>query len=221
MFNKMKRLILTLLLTATVASVFAEDADHRSMTPHMLRIGWGDQQFEHLGWHATPKPINNLPPTYKAVYGERFRYTQHWFIEYQNRHNRWFSYGGLLDGSGVIWDNVTRNGEGKEISRETDRSFYNIVLMPTIYFTYFHHPYVSLYSGLGVGMDINGGTEKDFKGRTTVVAPALNLTVLGVAAMYRSWFASVELGAMAALTDGQHLYMLGSRVISASIGVTF
>lgn len=217
----LKRLILPLLLVSVTMPLFAESKEHRNENRHMLRIGWGDQQFEHLAWHATPKPVNNLPASYHAVYDENFRYVQHWFVEYQNRHNFWFSYGGMVDGSGVVWDQVTRNGEGTELSRVNNRSFYNIIIMPTIYFTYFHHQYVSLYSGLGVGMDINGGTEVDFKGRTTVVAPALNLTLFSVSAWYDRWFASFELGAMAALTDGQHIYLLGSRVFSLSIGATF
>lgn len=216
-----KRLILLLLTGCLALPLIAEDEDHRGMNPHMLRIGWGDQHFEHLAWHATPQPLNTLPVSYSAVYGEHYRYTQHWFIEYQNRINRWFSYGGLVDGSGVVWDNVTRNGKGDETARDKNHSLFNIVLMPTIYFTYFHHPYVSLYSGLGVGLDINGGTETDAMGRKTVAAPAFNLSLLGVSAWYRNWFLAVELGAMLAFNDGQNIYLGGSRLISASIGVTF
>lgn len=216
-----KRLILPLLLACLALPLMAEDESHRSMNPHLLRIGWGDQHFEHLAWHATPKPKNTLPATYREKYDEHFRYTQHWFIEYQNRLNRWFSYGGMIDGSGVVWDQVTRNGQGEEIDRVKNRSLFNLVIMPSVYFTYFHHQYVSLYSGLGVGLDINGGTELDVKGRKTVAAPAANLTVLGVSAWYRSWFASVELGGMMALTGGQDIYLFGSRLFSASIGVTF
>ena len=138
--------------------VCAEDESHRSMNPHMIRIGWGDQHFEHVVWHATPQPMNKLPETYSAKYSEHFRYTQHWSAEYQYRFNRWFSLGGLVDGSGVMWDDVIRNGLGNEMSRTPDRCVFNIVAMPTIYFTYLHHEYVSLHSGLGAGFNINGGT---------------------------------------------------------------
>ena len=201
--------------------VCAEDESHRSMNPHMIRIGWGDQHFEHVVWHATPQPINVLPASFTKVYDEHFRYTQHWSLEYQYRHNRWFSYGGMVDGSGVIWDQVTRNGVGDELSRDPNHSLYNIVVMPTIYFTYLHHEYVSLHSGLGVGFNVNGGTELDSRGRNTVCAPALNLTLIGVSAWYRSWFASAELAIMASMADGQNIYLLGSRLFSVAIGVTF
>ena len=215
-----KSLILLLLLCMALP-LCAENTEHRSATPHMLRVGWGDQQFEYLAFRATPQPINTQPTTYHAMYDEHFRYSQHWFVEYQNRVNGWFSYGGLLDGSGVVWDKVTRNGAGNEIARDRNHSVYNIVIMPTVYFTYLYHRYVSLYSGLGAGIDINGGTEKDYLGRNTVVAPALNITALGMSVGDKGWYASVELGTLMALTGGQHIYLFGSRVFSLSVGTTF
>ncbi len=210
--------LLTLLCSAL--PLMAEDKAHRDSTRHELRIGWGDQHFEHLAWHASPRPVNTLPATYRAVYNEHFRYSQHWFVEYQYRHNSWFSYGGLFDGSGVLWDEVTRNGLGDELSRSNNHSFYNLIIMPTVYFTYLHHKYVSLHSGLGFGMDINGGTEKDYKGRYTIVAPALNLTLIGISVWYDRWFVAADLGALISLTDGQHIYQFGGRMISVSAGVT-
>lgn len=217
----MKRIVYLLLMTCLSLPLMAESEVWRADHPHQLRIGWGDQQFEYLMWHATPRSLTALPATYTADYNEQYRYTQHWFIEYQNRVNRWFSYGGMVDGNGVVWDVVTRNGLGEELNRDKNHSLYNIVIMPTVYFTYLHHPNVSLYSGLGAGMDISGGTETDYKGRRTVVAPALNLTFIGVAAGYKCWFATFELGMMAALTSGQNIYMLGSRLMSVSTGITF
>ena len=217
----MKRIVLLLLTFCLSLPVWAESVEARSMNPHQLRIGWGDQHFEHLAWHASPRPMNMLPASYTAVYAEKFRYTQHWFIDYQYRLNNWFSVGGLLDGSGVIWDDVTRNGVGDELSRNPDRSLYNIVVMPSMNFTYLHHEYVSLYSGLGAGFDINGGTETDYKGRTTVCAPAFGLTLIGLSANYRNWFAAVEIGGLFALNGGQNIYLFASRLCSVSMGVTF
>lgn len=217
----MKRIASILLVCCLALPLFAENEEHRNANPHMFRLGWGDQHFEHVVWHATPQPMNQLPATYTAVYNEHFRYTQHWSAEYQYRFNRWFSLGGLADGSGVMWDEVTRNGLGDEQSRSVDHCLYNIVVMPTMYFTYLHHEYVSLHSGLGIGFNVNGGTELDYKKRSTVCAPALNLTIIGVSAWYKNWFASLELGAMMSLSNGQTIYMFGSRLFSAAIGVTF
>ncbi|MBO4578286.1 MAG: hypothetical protein J5688_06205 [Paludibacteraceae bacterium] len=217
----MKRSLYILLALCCALSLYAEDESHRRMNPHMLRLAWGDQHFEHIGWHESPQPMNELPILYLEDYNEHFRYTQHWSLEYQYRVNRWFSYGGMVDGSGVMWDVVTRNGLGYEMYRDVNHCFYNIVAMPTIYFTYLHHEYVSLHSGLGVGLNVNGGTELDGDGRSTVCAPAVNLTLIGVSAWYRSWFASAELGAMLSLKDGQSIYLFGSRLFSVAIGVTF
>lgn len=217
----MKRIVFLLLSFCLAMPIMAENEEARSMNPHQLRIGWGDQHFEHLAWHASPRPMNTLSTTYSEVYAEKFCYTQHWFVDYQYRINRWFGVGGLIDGSGVLWDNVTRNGHGDEISRDPNHSLYNIVVIPTVSFTYFHHEYVSLYSGLGIGFDINGGTETDYKGRTTVCAPALNLTLLGLSAGYKNWFAAVDFGGLFALNGGQNIYMFASRLVSVSVGVTF
>ena len=58
-------------------------------------------------------------------------------------------------------------------------------------------------------------------GRTVVCAPAVNLTLIGISAWYKEWFASVDLGAMLSMTNGQTIYMFGSRIFSVAIGVTF
>jgi len=217
----MKRFLFLFLSACFVLPLMAEDKESRAATPHELRLGWGDQHFEHLVWHASPRPANTLPANYSAVYGENYRYTQHWFVNYQYRFNHWFSLGGLVDGSGVVWDNVTRDGRGDELSREKNHSLYNIVIMPTVNFTYLHHKYVSMYFAIGTGLDINGGTEKEPDGAKTVCATAADIRLIGVSANYNNWFAAVDFGAMVAMNGGQHIYLLGSRLFTASIGVRF
>ena len=187
--------------------------------PHHLRVGWGDQLFETLIWRDLGHQ-NDLPQDYEAKYDENFRYTQHWFVEYLYCLNYRYSFGLLMDYSGVIWDRVVRNGQGKEISRERDRNFHNIVIIPTVRFSYFHHDYVSLYSALGVGLNVNTGTEL-IKGRATVVAPAANITLLGMRVGKGCFYGAVEIGAMAALNNAYEVYMFGSRLFTASIGVRF
>lgn len=216
---RLTTIIFSLLLLP--ACIFAESLSQRSMNPHELRIGWGDQLFEHMMWHSTVQPANSLPATFQQDYNESVRYTQHWFAEYQYRYNDWFSYGGQIGGAGVLWDKVTRNGKGDEVARIKNRCFYNILILPTIYFTYYHHDYVSLYSGLGLGLDINAGTEKDFDNRLTVCAPAINVTLFAVRANYNNWFASFEMGGVTALNNFNEIYLLGSRVLTLSLGLTF
>ena len=134
-------------------------------------------------------------------YKENHRYYQHLWIEYHWRFYHWLSFGGMIDGSGVSWDDVTRNGAGVDINRVKDRHFYNLVFMPTVRFTYFHHPNVNLYSGIGIGMDINGGTEVNGYGQHTVVGFAINGTVFGVSANYDRWFMTVDFGGLTAVKD--------------------
>lgn len=126
-----------------------------------------------------------------------------------------------MDGSGVRWDDVTRNGQGDEIGRDPNHHFYNIVIMPTIRFTYFHHDYVNLYSGLGLGLDINGGTETNTKGKFIDVGAAVNVTVFGVSTNYDRWFMTVDFGGMTALKNTNVIFMACSRIINVGIGARF
>ena len=127
----------------------------------------------------------------------------------------------MMDMSEVGWDDVTRNGAGMEIGRNNHRYFYNLVIMPTVRFTYYHHPNVNFYSSLGVGMDINGGTETNAKGRHTDVGAAINITVFGVSANYQRWFATMDFGGMTALKNTNTIYMALSRMINVSVGARF
>ena len=219
--NQTRHIIfLLLLLFFATNHMQAESKSSRAERKHEIRIGWGDQLFETLVWHEEPFSTIH-PPTMELLYNEDFQYLQHWFIEYQFRHNHWFSYGGTIDYSGVLWDKVIRNGKGEEIKRTIGHNFMNIVIMPNIRFTYLYHKYVSLYSGIGVGMNINTGSELDYKQRKTAVAPAFNLTLLGLEVGLDHWFASFELGGLYSLVNTNEIYMASSRIMAATIGFRF
>ena len=188
--------------------------------PHQLRIGWGAQMFETLVWYHQPHPTI-YPESYIGQYEEDFRYVQHWFAEYQYRVKYWFNVGAMVDYSGVLWDRVRRNGKGEELDREADCSFHNIAVMLTMRFTYFHSKYVSLYSGLGAGMNINTGSEVDYLDRHTAVAPALNITALGMNVGNNRWFGAVEFGGLYSLANLNEVYMAGSRMFTVSVGCRF
>ena len=186
--------------------------------PHHLRVGWGDQLFETLMWRDLGH-YTDLPKDYEAKYDENFRYTQHWFVEYLYRLNYRYSFGLLMDYSGVIWDSVLRNGKGEEVGRETNKAFHNIAFVPMVRFSYCRYEYVSLYSAIGAGLNINTGTEVDYKGRKTAVAPAINITLLGVCAGKGRWYGALEIGGMLSFNGAEEVYMLGSRIMTASVGV--
>lgn len=191
-----------------------------SEKPHQLRIGWGDQLFESLVWYDQ-QHSTIYPESYVEEYVEDFRYVQHWFAEYQYRCRYWFNVGAMVDYSGVLWDKVRRNGKGEEISREKNCNFHNIAIMLTMRLTYMHSKYVSLYSGLGAGLNINTGSELDYQDRYTACAPALNITVLGMSVGNEQWFGAVEFGGLYSLMNIYEIYMAGSRMFTMSVGCRF
>lgn len=186
-----------------------------------LRIGWGDQLFESLIWHNPTSIITTMPDSYQQVYKENYSYNQHVWMEYQWRFTHWFSLGAMVDFSHVGWDEVTRNGKGAELNRKEEQFFYNAVIMPTIRFTYFHHENVNFYSGLGVGLDINGGTETNALGNHTDVGAAINLTVFGISANYQRWFWTIDCGGLYALKNMNTIFLMSSRIVNVGMGVRF
>ena len=93
--------------------------------------------------------------------------------------------------------------------------------MPTVRFTYFFHEYVNLYSGLGFGIGINGGTETNAKGKHTMAGAAVNVTLIGVSANYDRWFMTLDFGGMYSLKDMNTIFMASSRIINVGIGARF
>lgn len=205
----------------SVLELKAETPEQRAKAKHEVRIGWGDQMFESVMWHNPQYIINNMPESATYGYKERYRYTQHIFAEYQYRPLKWLGVGGMLDFSGFIWDSNLRNGKGELITSLKNQTNFNVVIMPTVRFSYCNINYFSMYSGLGIGLDINTGSETDGFGRHTVCAPAFNLTLVGASVNYEQWFLNVELGAMAAMRGMNYVYMLGSRLVSVSVGLRF
>ena len=212
-------IILAFLCISTPMSAETE-WDYLTMR-HEIRVGWGDQLFESLMWHNPTSVVSSMPAAWEQVYHEDYRHHQHLWIEYQWRYLAWFSIGGMFDMSEVGWDDVTRNGLGQEASRDPDHYFYNLVIMPTMRFTFFHHPNVNLYAGLGIGMGINGGTETNAKGHHTDVGAAVDITLFGVSANYQRWFITVDFGGLYSLKNANAIFMASSRIINVGIGARF
>lgn len=218
----MKRFIhIAIMVFCSVAGMQAEDRFGYQYNPNEVRVGWGDQLFESLMWHNPTSIVSTMPANWTKVYHEDYHHDQHFWVEYQRRFNHWFSVGGMVDWSDVRWTDVTRDGTGKELNRAPGHFFYNLVFMPTIRFTYFHHDYVNLYSGLGIGLGINGGSEQNANGKKTDVGAAIDLTVIGVSANYDRWFMAVDFGGLYSLKHVNAIFMASSRIINVSIGARF
>ena len=189
----MRRLVLFLAIVASLQTLHAQNA---TFPRHEIRVGWGDMLYETAVYRNTPSRQN-------------VKYAGHFFGEYQYNFNRWLGVGFEADFERVTWD--TQNSSGQ--------NFHNITFMPTARFTYFRKGIVTMYGGLGLGLTINGGSETDFKGRTTACAPCIGLTAYGISVAWNKLFAAFELGGLNAFINHNEVYMAGSRLLSLSIGI--
>lgn len=219
--TKQRIFLLISLVVSLVCIVHAEDKLAYLEQRNELRLGWGDQLFESLMWHNPTSITKTMPVTYEQTYKENYRHRQHIWLEYQYRFNHWFGLGGMIDMSEVGWDKVTRDGTGAELARDGKHYFYNLVIMPTVRFTYFHHPNVNIYSGLGIGLGINGGTEVNGQGKNTDLGAAANFTIVGVSANYKRWFVAFDYGGLYSLKNANYIFMAKSRMLNLSVGARF
>lgn len=219
--TKQRIFLLISLVVSLVCIVHAEDNLAYLEQRNELRLGWGDQLFESLMWHNPTSITKTMPVTYEQTYKENYRHNQHIWLEYQYRFNHWFGLGGMIDMSEVGWDVVRRDGTGAELSRDGKHYFYNLVIMPTVRFTYFHHPNVNIYSGLGIGLGINGGTEVNGQGKNTDLGAAANFTIVGVSANYKRWFVAFDYGGLYSLKNANYIFMAKSRMLNLSVGARF
>ena len=213
--NRMKRFsVVAFLLCLTLAAAARPKGD--LTLRHQVRIGWGDMLFETMAFHASPVhyyPVPEaLPANFTTKEKHSYTYTGHLFAEYQYRASRVVRVGAMLDVEGIFWKEDSYDRYHNQTGVTVPVRNYDIVVMPTVRFDYFNKEYVSLYSGLGAGLlvalDNHGGCEP---------APAFNLNLIGVQVGHGHWWGAAELGLLSALTGGDRIYMLGSRLISFSL----
>ena len=219
----MKR-ILTVILLCLISVPFARagECTQTSDRPvHELSLGFGDQLFENLVWQNPPFIVDNMGEGWSELYREKYRYTQHWFFDYYCNLSEHLAVGARADISACLWDEVLRSGKGSEISREADCFFMNISLLPKARWSWYHSQALRVYSALGIGLNINTGTEADAEGHRTACALAVDLTLAGVQYSFGKWYAFGELGGLTSLRDKNTIYMLGSRLISLGVGLKF
>ena len=202
-------------------SAWAETKEQSMVWNNEIRIGWGDQLFESLAWHAPTHIITTLPAEVTQTYHENYRYHQHLWAEYQHSFSHWFSLGLKVDLSSVAWQDVTRNGKGEELRREGGHYFYNAVVLPTMRFTYFRLEWMSMYLSLGAGLGINGGSETDLKGNKTAFGWAADISLLGISFNYKRAFLAFDYGGLYSLKNTDQIYLLKSAMFRVSLGVRF
>ena len=199
----MKKLLLVLVCMGMTLPAASETRAERDSLKHEVRVGWGDMIFETGMFHSTPNTNRNT---------SHYRYTGHIFAEYQYRVNYWCSVGGQLDYDQVNWC----------VGEASDTHYYvNLMVMPSVRFTYFHHPWVNLYSEIYAGVNINTGSEKDYQERSTRCAPAFGMTFLGLSVGRGHWFGTAEWGSVSALNSMNEIYKLCARNLMVSVGYRF
>ena len=219
----LKKSILSLLLLLTCCgSILAETKEERYEKRHQIGVSIGDWMVETLMWtnskHADYTGVGK--PSTRFAEDHDYTYTPHFGLEYQYRLNEWVSFGMLVDFQHTRWNRVYYNNLNEEVDR-TKENFFNLSFLPTVKFTYFHHKYVNVYSGLAFGMVMNGGSEVDYYGHHTAVGYAFNLNWVSVSADYDPWFAALEVGTLFGLKDVQTIYMAGTRFLSLTLGYRF
>ena len=203
----MKHFFLLFFALSTVFSLKAMTRDSICSKPNEFRIGWGDMMFETAVFHADH-------------YTGNYRYTGHLFTTYQHRFLPWLSAGLCFDYEHVLWQKsidkipFTKSTTDQRVNAD----FFNLCFIPQVRFTYYWSKYVNLYSGLGCGLLINGGSERNFRGQKTAFSPVLEITALGVQVGNDHWFGTIELGGLNAMSSLVDFYMLASRLFSASVG---
>lgn len=212
----MKKFSIILLLAAWLVPVamHAETKENRDQLKHEFRIGYGDPMFETMRWKDEPTKLG-IPMNARQDY----RYTGHIYGEYMYRVNSWLGVGGQLDFGATMFNYNTYklNADGNQYLAGSDpRYFYDVCLMPSVRFTYFHHEWVNLYSGVQLGVGIHG----DYKGRTECGA-AFGLTALGVSVGREHLFGTFEFGGLSNIQSLTAIYTLWTKWFNVSVGYRF
>lgn len=197
----MKKIICLLsLIIAFGMSASAQEACKQQFPHHEWRVGWGDMLYETAAFHNNATNFD-------------YHYVGHFFCEYQYGILPWLGAGLKVDWSNVKWNTNMGTAEG----------FYNLCFIPEARFSYLRSGLFTLYSGLGIGVLINGGTQTDYLGRRTVTAPVVDLTAVACSVQWGKeaashWFTTVELGGLLSLNNKKEVFMINSRLVAISIG---
>lgn len=238
----MKKCIVILLLFFSWISVIPLMAENNVLSTdfvhgrHSLRLGWGLGTKHLYNDYADLNTI--IPPSYlprTAIQGmtaaEAHEYLMnyrditvgnpqqfgHLLLGYRYNVNSWFSTGVEIDWL-YSWRHYEfKNGYGDIVSKSL-ANLHQLTLMPTVRFTYYHHPLVELYSGLGLGYTIYASESLITHGLT------LYPTLFGINVGNQHWYAEIELGGMATLTNSWFSnpgILFSSRILSVAIGYRF
>jgi len=225
--------ISSLLLLATVSSSARTDAyvqkgqktsrqyntiDYR----HEIRIGIGGTGFERTYFpNSVHMSYTDRPSTATYLEKQNHKYIPHLFAEYEYTLLPWLSLGGQVDFSGFSWDNHYYNGGANIIIKSEPQNCYNIAIQGICRFNWLRRKHIILYSGIGLGADINTGTEVDPYGKKNIVGIAATPVLIGISAGAGHWFGSFECSGINAMKNPTQIFLVGGRMFSFSAGFKF
>ena len=215
----LKKAIVLLVMVLAGIPMRGETREFRLEHRHECSIQFGDWMTETVLWRDQPHASYIGVGTAETLFKENHDYsrTPHFGLAYQYRINGWLGVGCMTDYQHVSWNRIWYNNRDQEVSRSREY-FYNLCILPTVRFTYFHRPWMNLYSSISAGMVINGGSETDFYGHHTAVGMSANLNFISASFNYGQWFAAVEIGTLLGFKDSQTIYSALSRTFTLSIG---
>lgn len=208
---------------AVSAQLDAQTKDVTSeFSRHEVRLGVGDMLFETMIWHNQVHKSYAGSPA-EILYPEKrgYRFLPHISGEYSYHLLPWMSLGCALDFQQTYWRTEYFNSADDRVKESVKENFFNLCILPTIRFNYFRREHVGLYSALAVGMDINGGTEKNGRGQKTVVGAALDLRPIGVIFGAEHYWGYVELGCLNALKSKDEMFLLCSEIVRIGLSYKF
>lgn len=208
---------------AVSAQLDAQTKDVTSeFSRHEVRLGVGDMFFETMIWHNQVHKSYAGSPA-EILYPEKrgYSFLPHISGEYSYHLLPWMSLGCALDFQQTYWRTEYFNSADDRVKESVKENFFNLCILPTIRFNYFRREHVGLYSALAVGMDINGGTEKNGRGQKTVVGAALDLRPIGVIFGAEHYWGYVELGCLNALKSKDEMFLLCSEIVRIGLSYKF
>lgn len=189
----------------------------RIVSPHSVSFIVADAIWESVIYHdkvMIDYTFGN--PNFTYTDKNNYRHSPHFTLEYAYRLKPWFEVGVQTNFQLTTWDLIETTGNRVESTRNC---FYNLSFIPEARFVYLHKKWVEMHSGLGFGMDINGGSEVFPHKGHSVNTWALDLNYVGVAVGQGHWYGTFDLGGTFAMLGTSSIFMLSSRIFR--LGVTY
>lgn len=184
---------------------------------HSVSFVMSDAIWESVNYHDKAELDYTLSnPNFTYTDKNNYAHTPHFTLEYAYRMSSWFELALQTNFQLTSWDLIEMTGSTVQRTRNC---FYNLSFIPEARFIYLRREWVEMHSGLGVGLDINGGSEVFPHKGHSVNSLAFDLNYVGVAVGHGHWYGTFDLGGTFALLNTSTLFMFSSRIFR--LGVTY